>query len=341
MSTTPIGRRGRCGLHNVAILAVPSGLSCRETDGGTVNAFVEAVCKLEFDGAPVAVEHMATGHRKETVAVTLSNSEAVVVQWSESSLATEARLLREIRSRTDVPVPRVRAAGDRDGRSYLVTERVPGRNLHERLPAMDERIQRETLRELGAHLGTLHRAFAFEDFGAVAVVDNELVVPTAREWQAFLRSVFEAGRDALPPGLADLSDRLTAAFERATAPTDPRAHLYPWDYRPGNALGDDGVAAVLDFEEPRAAPRALSLAKAEYCTIDWYGLEDHREAFLAGYESAFPLGDVDAEHRRLYRLVAIVRSASTASGSVTRPGFPMVDRDDAVAFHREALAAVA
>lgn len=81
--------------------------------------------------------------------------------------------------------------------------------------------------------------------------------------------------------------------------TAPTARLFPWDFRPGNALLADGdLAAILDWEAPLAAPAALSVAKREYLVAD---------------------------------------SAVDSTGAVTNPGYPELDRNDAVVFHRRAL----
>ena len=168
---------------------------------------------------------------------------------------------------------------------------------------------------------------------AAGVVGNE-------QWPAWLGRHADAGLRALPDGFDDLRPRLREAIEAARAglPATPEARLYPWDLRPGNALVADGrVSAVLDWGEPLAAAPGLSLAKAEHLVCDWY-VEDGaplRRAFRAGYRSERPLPSVpDA-----YRLVAVIRSAVDGDGAVTRPRYPELTGEDAVAFHRDRLLA--
>jgi aminoglycoside phosphotransferase (APT) family kinase protein len=78
-----------------------------------------------------------------------------------------------------------------------------------------------------------------------------------------------AGLGRLPAAFDDLRPDLAALFEDASLASAPSARLFPWDFRPGNALVADGeVAAVLDWESPLAAVPALSVAKAEYLVAE-------------------------------------------------------------------------
>jgi hypothetical protein len=133
---------------------------------------------------------------------------------------------------------------------------------------------------------------------------------------------------------------LRAVFAGQSRDQSPPARLFPWDLRPGNAVVADGrVTAVLDWEAPMAAAPALSVAKAEYLVAGWYA--DHpeplRTAFVEGYETVRDYPAV----RPVHRVAAVTDSAVDSTGAVTNPGCPELDREAAVAFHRETLADLA
>lgn len=313
-------------------------------------ASVEHVLARTFpDRAVRAVQPASRGNHKQTHLVTFTDGDGVVVQRSDrpAALRTEAALAREIRDRTDVPTPAVLAEGRLDGAGYVVVERVPGTDLHERFVGLDATEQRRVVRAFGRWLAACHRAFSFDGYGPVALDDGALVA-TDREWRAWFRSYLDAGLDALPDSLAELRPDVEDAVETATLPTSPPARLFPWDLRPGNALYDDeagrdgadgtGVTALLDWGDPLAADPALSVAKASHLVCDWYvdDPEPLRAAFRDGYSErrAWP------EPPRAYRLAAVVRAAVDSNGTVTRPGYPEREGDAAVAFHRDRLAAL-
>jgi hypothetical protein len=62
--------------------------------------------------------------------------------------------------------------------------------------------------------------------------------------------------------------------------------------------------------------------------------EPLRRAFVAGYEAVRGYPDVRPAHR----VAAIADSAVDSTGAVTNPRYPELDREEAVAVHREALA---
>ena len=298
----------------------------------------------------------------------------------DAAIRAEAALARAVAGRTDLPVPAVLAGGrlPEHERSYLIAERAVGADLHSRFVSLPAERRRGVARAFGSYLGQLHAAFAFEGYGAVGV-DTDEDADAAAAWAAVLdssdpgrllragvdgdaprrgtartgagestapwprwvRRYAAEGVDALPPAFDDLRPRIRDAVAAAVGrlPASPLATLYPWDLRPGNALVADGaVSAVLDWGEPLAAAPGLAVAKAEHLVCDWYVADSAplREAFREGYETVRPLPSVpDA-----YRLVAVVRSAVDGAGVVTRPRYPEVDGEDAVAFHRERIAAV-
>jgi aminoglycoside phosphotransferase (APT) family kinase protein len=244
-------------------------------------------------------------------------------------------VVRALRERTGVPVPAVLADGTADGTDYLVTERVDGEDLHERFARLDGDVQRRLARTFGRHLAAVHGAFSFGGYGPLGAVDGSLE-PREAAWEEWFDAYSRAAVGRLPPAFDDLRDGLGALLASPPTEPDPPATLFPWDFRPGNALFADGrVTAVLDWERPLAAPAALSVAKAEYLVADWY-VDDPaplRAAFREGYGSLRPVPDV----RPVHRAVAVAASAVDTAGVVTRPSFPERDRAGAVAFHRRAL----
>ena len=123
----------------------------------------------------------------------------------------------------------------------------------------------------------LHKGLIARNRRRISLVDlsHRIVgeqVQRARQWLASDHYVPAADRwvDALPEALADLRGRVEAAVADTEIPKSPPARLFPWDLRPGNALYDDGVTAILDWGEPLAADPALSAAKVEHLVCDWY-----------------------------------------------------------------------
>ncbi len=311
---------------------------------------VAAVCERVLAATPAAVREPPTGNSKRTVLVTLTDGREVAVQYRarQRSLAAEAAVTRAVARRTDVPVAPVLAAGDLAdlGVTYLVTERVPGDDLHERFTALDTATRERLARTLGRHLAAVHDAFGFDAPGRVTADGDALVVPEPRPAGAFYREYLDRALADWPDPLAAFEPRVEAALgdRLDDLPAEP-VRLFPWDYRPGNVIvrGDPPeVAAVLDWGEPLAAHPGLSAAKAEFTLCDWYvrGEADVaaiREAYRAGYREVrpFPGASFDA-----FRLLGMVASAADSRGEVTRPRYPVVDADEAAAFHRERLTAV-
>ena len=303
------------------------------------------------------IETPATGNTKRTAFVSLADGRDLVVQTRPANpedtgagLATEARLAREIDRRTEVPVPRVLAGGTVEGFEYLLTERAPGEDLHARFVDLSRADREATVRSMGRWLAALHDAFAFEGYGSVVLGgDRLLVADPVTDWRAWFRGYVERALSSLVDGtsesLAGLASRVREAVDAGLAdlPADPGARLFPWDLRPGNATVVDGtVTALLDWGEPLAAARGLSLAKSAYVTADWYlpGAADRlRSAFLDGYRDRLALPDRSSTERRLYRIAAVVASAVDSRGCVTRPHYPELGDEAAAAFHRRHLLA--
>lgn len=318
-----------------------------------VTDIVAEVCP----GATVTeISPTRTGNFKQTVVVELADGTRLVVQYrslEHGALRPEARVTKVIGAETPIPVPAVLGEGSVDEKAFIVTEHVDGVNLHERFEALSPERRLDLARTLGAYLGVLHDRFTFSEYGPVVADNGGLTATgTGTDWRQWLDSYLEEGLASLPAELAAAAEPVRAVVQDALAslPEAPMPRLYPWDYRPGNVLlaeesGDGEIAAVLDWADPLAAHSELSLAKAEFLTADWYadpGLADRlRDAFYEGYREHV---DVSAsywgERRLVYRLVALVRSAVDSKGAVTRPRYPMVDEDTAVAFHRRHIGAL-
>lgn len=286
---------------------------------------------------PRIVEPLGRGNRKRTFLLRFDDRDPVVLQLCDerSRLRTESALLAQVRDRTDVPVPPVLAADATGDVAFMVTAYVPGQDLHDRFTELDREAQRRVTSTFGAHLGRLHDAFRFDGYGPLALGDGELSAESS-DWGDWFAEYGRTAVETLPPAFDPIRAELQALLAAKSRDHSPRASLFPWDFRPGNALIADGqLAAVVDWEAPIAAPPAVSAAKAEYLVARWY-VDDPaplRSAFIAGYESVREYPTI----RRDHRAAAIADSAVDSTGAVTNPGYPELDREAAVAFHREAL----
>ena len=319
-----------------------------------------ALAETRPGATPASVEPLGRGNRKRTEVVRFESAEPVVIQYSETPAATrtEAALLAAVGARTGVPVPRPRGADVVDGTGWLVTPLVEGRDLHEAFVDLAPADRRGVVRAFGRYLGALHEAFRFAGSGrlgidgpageeaadgdangpeAVLGRDASLSVRDPTDAESWVRRFGERHLSRLPADFDDLRGRLRGAL-REPFETDDEPRLFPWDFRPGNALvADDAVTAVLDWEAPLAAPQGVSVAKAEHLVVDWYVPADEteplRRAFRGGYESVTPFPPVERAHRA----AAVASAVVDSGGAVTNPRYPPVGRDAAVEFHRRTL----
>jgi hypothetical protein len=290
-----------------------------------------------------AVEPIPRGNRKRTAIARFERRGPVVVQVCAEVrwLRTEATLLSLIRDRTGVPVPPVLTAGEHDGVAYLLTAYVAGDDLHEQFTAADPDVRTLLARSFGSYLAQLHDVFLFDSYGRLESPGEfsppgDVLSPACEDWEEWFREYGLGAVNRLPEEFDPLRSDLRGLFDQPAIDGSPQARLYPWDFRPGNALvADDRVTAVLDWEAPLAAPAPLSVAKAEYLVADWYVSEPAplRVAFRTGYERVRPYPDVPTAHR----VAAIADSAVDSARRVTNPRYPELDREGAVAFHRNSL----
>ncbi|QSG04431.1 phosphotransferase family protein [Halapricum desulfuricans] len=304
-------------------------------DGESAHAAAAAALET-IDDAAVAVEPIDRGRRKQTALARFANRGPVVVQVcaERTWLRTEAALLGAVRRRTFVPVPPVLAAGAHDGVAYMLTAYVAGDDLHEAFVSIGEGARRDLARWFGAALARLHEAFRFDGHGRLGLADGALA-SDGRDWGPWFREYGRRAIDRLPSAFDSLRGDLRAVVA-AGSDDEPDARLFPWDFRPGNALvAGDSVTAVVDWEAPLAAAPALSVAKSEYLVADWYiaDPEPLRQAFRGGYADVRPFPAIRPAHR----VAAIAESAVDSDGEVTNPRYPPVEKSEAIAFHRDAL----
>jgi hypothetical protein len=289
--------------------------------------------------SPIGIEPIETGNRKRTVVARFEGRPPAVVQVcpEQTWLRTEATLLEQIRNHTTVPVPPVLASGTHGGVAYMITPLVTGDDLHERFTELDPDTQRTLAERFGRFLAQLHDTFEFEGYGTLRSSGGTLTSGT-RDWSSWFESYAGGALDRLPAGFDGIRPELNDLLTADPAEAAPSARLFPWDFRPGNALYAAGdIVAILDWEAPLAAPTALSVAKAEYLIADWYVDEPAplRGSFRRGYEAQRPYPEIPPR----YRAVAIVDTAVDSTGTVTNPGYPEMGREASVAFHRRALEA--
>jgi Ser/Thr protein kinase RdoA (MazF antagonist) len=279
----------------------------------------------------------ARGNRKRTVVVVFGDRPDLVVQITPdpATALTEAAVLTALADR--VPTPTVRALGTLEGGGYLVTDRAAGDDLHDLFAGLPDDGRIAVAREFGRVLGAVHDQWAFRDAGPLsAVPDGDLTVAEPTPPEEWLRDYARAGIEALPDAFDDLRPALAAAVGDAGPAADgDLVRLFPWDLRPGNALYDDGVTAIVDWEAPLAAPPGVAVAKLEHLVARWYVADADEQAALraalqAGYEEYRPYPAVS----RAERVAAVVTAAVDSAGVVTRPRYPELTGDDAVAVHR-------
>ena len=303
---------------------------------------VQAAARVALEAvtaSPTDIEPITRGNRKETAVARFPTRGPVVIQLSTEPmwLRTEAALLKEIRQRTFVPVPPVLTAGTYEGVAYMLTAYVAGNDLHASFSTVDHTMRCELARWFGRALARLHEAFRFDACGRLER-GNAGLTASQQDCAGWVAGYGSHAIDRLPSAFDDLAVNLRGLL--ATPPaTDCTPRLFPWDFRPGNALVADGsVTAVVDWEAPLAAPPAVSVAKAEYLVADWYVVDSEplRTAFREGYASVSAMPAISPVHRA----AAIAASAVDSEGRVTNPRYPPVDREAAIAFHQDALQSV-
>ena len=164
---------------------------------------------------------------------------------------------------SSVPHARHLAHGDGPDGPWSVTERLPGRTLHETWPAADSPTRRTIIESLGAALRALHRvpvpAGLLPPWLADALAGKPRLAFHPPVLSAALQQVEAARR---MPGhdshlLADVADW---SQERLALFTDDEAALVHGDLHGANVLVDQGrVTGLIDFAEASAQPADVEL----------------------------------------------------------------------------------
>ncbi|MEU9335362.1 phosphotransferase [Streptomyces sp. NPDC048290] len=170
-----------------------------------------------------------------------------------ADLLREERLLRLLPPGTGCPA--VVDSGVLEGHEWVLTRRVPGRNLEEVWPTLDPAARSRAVAQMWERARHVHRT----DVTAVApyVRDRSPFFPDGPEQAAAgLARLVAAGAlgASVARGLGPVLDRCWAALPQA-----PRV-LNHGDFCPPNTLWHDGrVTALLDFEFAVVAPLAVDL----------------------------------------------------------------------------------
>ena len=260
---------------------------------------------------------------------------------AEAGVAADARVLAVLRDHTSVPVPEVLGVvDDRPGvpSPFYLTTPMPGEPLpYEAVGRLPDDALGTLARELGRHLGELHRIDAVDSFGHVdrdrtrsldggrpsGAVADLTVREGIHAWPTFLRSYLDRELERHADSRFDsLTPRLEAWFgpriEGLTGPFTPV--LGRNDHGLHNLLVDPeagSVTAMLDWAYTLAVPPAFDVEFAVYllggaflsALPDVGDRRDQvRDALLAGYRSTAPgLVDAVATRRPVYELLAAVR----------------------------------
>lgn len=262
-------------------------------------------------------------------------------EGTEAGVAADARVLAVLYEHTDVPVPEVLGVVDGcpevPSPFYLVTP-MSGEDLpYEEVGWLPDEALRTLARDVGAHLGELHRIDAVDSFGHVGYdrtrtldgghPSGSVADLTVREpvdsWPTYLRGYVEhelerhaeSRFDSLTPRLESWVDERVDGLEGPFGPVLGRN-----DHGLHNLLvdADTGeVTATLDWAYTLAVAPAFDLGFVAYILGGAFlrGLPDVRdrrglvrETILSGYRSTAPrLADAIPTRWPLYELLAAVR----------------------------------
>ncbi|WP_037367229.1 phosphotransferase family protein [Amycolatopsis orientalis] len=170
-----------------------------------------------------------------------------------ADLLREARLVELLPAETGCPP--VLAAGVLDGHQWVLSRRIPGRNLEEVWPDLDDTARASAVDQMWDRVRFVHRT-AVETVRPFLRSRSPFFSTTPAEASALLGRLTAAGE--LTRSEADGLDRVMTRFWRAL-PAAPRV-VNHGDFCVPNTLWHDGrVTALLDFEFAFAAPAAADL----------------------------------------------------------------------------------
>jgi len=217
--------------------------------------------------------------------LTLDSGERLVLKipFVQRKLFRELYALQQLQG--DLPVPQVIDCWIRDDGS-------PGALLLSLLPGnvITGTVSVELASALGALLGRLH-TYSLGGYGDV----YDTAQGSSLGWWATLRRTFESWQplcvDTMP---RDLFQKALNGYARlyASLPEPDGPCWVHFDYRPGNVLVQGKrITGLIDFESARGGSGSLDFVKIQNEVWDvWPGT---KAAFLQGYESVWPLPDLE------------------------------------------------
>ncbi len=167
---------------------------------------------------------------------------------------------------TEVPHARHVAHGDGPDGAWYVSERLPGRTLHDAWPSADTGERRSVIESLGTALRALHRVPVPDGLLPPWLADALAGGP----WPAYhppvigsLRGLVDAARRSVEVDARLLNDVADWIEDRTALFAEDRPVLVHGDLHGSNIMVDDGrVTGIIDFAEALAQP-----ADAELDTI--------------------------------------------------------------------------
>lgn len=201
---------------------------------------------------------------------------------------------------SEVPHARQLAHGDGPDGPWSVTERLPGRTLHEAWPAADSHTRRALIESLGAALCALHRVPVPADLLPPWLADSLAASLTGQPWPAYHPPVVNATLQQVEaarrlPGhdrhlLTDVAEWIQERLPLFGADEPVLVH---GDLHGSNVMVDQGrVTGLIDFAEALAQPADAELDTVlRWCTTpqdfppapDERGLDEATLAEIPGW----------------------------------------------------------
>lgn len=233
------------------------------------------------------------------------------------TFGAEPAMMRFVRRRTDIPVPRVQATGTEPlGYPFAVYEFVEGVTV-DRIADLARETVIRLCREAGKYLSVLH-TLDIDRTGRLDVADGDIVVAEPVPHRELLERILDHNVEGICQSpFADRADVLREMGENLLGAVDWDAvspAVVHGDYRLDNlALRPDAARvteAVLDWEAPTAVDPLWDVVMTGHLLTRAHGLSDARrragwQAFRSGY-GALP---DDRARWRFYELLGRMRLA--------------------------------